>query len=472
MIRQQSQVETMQRTGSAKWRIQASYLATALLKGRQWQLPVVLVPLAPFLQARRQLRGAGSCKAASKALKQAKLSFGGRLQPVSPPQLAAGAGAGGATPSAAAAGPAATAGKPGGQKPARKSNQHTAGQRDLRSSRRSSCCCWRRRRRGMLWAAKYAPAAAAHVCGNAAAVVTFKQFLQDWAGKSGSRRRLRLRAAARAPRLLQGSRSESGSSWWQSARTDGASSLLEGQAEPGRCTCLALLGPSGSGKTAAVYAVAEELGFRVLEVNPSVERTAGQANRCKALTLVLFDEADALLDTDRGFLAALPGLIRDSRRPIVLCLNSPQLPAALASVQGLQVQQVPVPKPSQAELVRLLVLVLAAEGRIGMRLMDVQQLVQQQGQDVRACLAALHFCSWLQPKLVLVLLAVQQQGPKKLQLQWRVQLKMPWRLISSSRSLAAPLRHMLTKQHAQSGGGSAGAAAEHAEQGSPACPCV
>jgi hypothetical protein len=43
-----------------------------------------------------------------------------------------------------------------------------------------------------------------------------------------------------------------------------------------RCACLALLGPSGSGKTAAVYAVAEELGFRVLEVNPSVERTAGQ----------------------------------------------------------------------------------------------------------------------------------------------------------------------------------------------------
>lgn len=39
---------------------------------------------------------------------------------------------------------------------------------------------------------------------------------------------------------------------------------------------MALLGPSGSGKTATVYAVAEELGFRVLEVNPSVERTAGQ----------------------------------------------------------------------------------------------------------------------------------------------------------------------------------------------------
>lgn len=39
---------------------------------------------------------------------------------------------------------------------------------------------------------------------------------------------------------------------------------------------MALLGPVGSGKTALVYAAAQELGFGVLEVNPSMERTAGQ----------------------------------------------------------------------------------------------------------------------------------------------------------------------------------------------------
>lgn len=39
---------------------------------------------------------------------------------------------------------------------------------------------------------------------------------------------------------------------------------------------MALLGPVGSGKTSLVYAAAQELGFRVLEVNPSMERTAGQ----------------------------------------------------------------------------------------------------------------------------------------------------------------------------------------------------
>jgi MoxR-like ATPase len=42
---------------------------------------------------------------------------------------------------------------------------------------------------------------------------------------------------------------------------------------------MALLGPVGCGKTALVYAAAQELGFGVLEVNPSMERTAGQV-RC------------------------------------------------------------------------------------------------------------------------------------------------------------------------------------------------
>jgi ABC-type dipeptide/oligopeptide/nickel transport system ATPase subunit len=43
-----------------------------------------------------------------------------------------------------------------------------------------------------------------------------------------------------------------------------------------RCKTMALLGPSGSGKTAMVYAVAQELGFMVLEVNPSMERSPAQ----------------------------------------------------------------------------------------------------------------------------------------------------------------------------------------------------
>lgn len=64
---------------------------------------------------------------------------------------------------------------------------------------------------------------------------------------------------------------------------------------------MALLGPVGSGKTALVSAAAQELGFRVLEVNPSMERTAGQVGDAvdrelsvcsvKELTLFSFSQA-------------------------------------------------------------------------------------------------------------------------------------------------------------------------------------
>lgn len=91
------------------------------------------------------------------------------------------------------------------------------------------------------------------------------------------------------------------------------------------------------------------------------------------MTLVLFDEADSLLDTDKGFLAALPGLIRESRRPIVLCLNDSQLPQVLLGVAaGVQVQQAMLLRPPGEELLRLLVLVLAAEERQGFGLEQVR----------------------------------------------------------------------------------------------------
>jgi hypothetical protein len=96
----------------------------------------------------------------------------------------------------------------------------------------------------------------------------------------------------------------------------------------------------------------------------------------EAMTLVLFDEADSLLESDRGFLAALPGLIRDSRRPIVLCLNEARLPAVLAGVAaGVQVQQAMLLRPQPGELLRLLVLVLAAEGRRGFGLRQVREVM-------------------------------------------------------------------------------------------------
>lgn len=143
----------------------------------------------------------------------------------------------------------------------------------------------------MLWAAKYAPAAAAQLCGNAAAGQELRQFLLDWkdhiskeaaagAGGAGAA------AGGGARQQQQASHSkvtlDSDGSWFQGHDRGGYSGdswAVDGGGDgAGRCKALALCGPRGCGKTAAVYAVAQELGFRALEVNPSAERAGAQVS--------------------------------------------------------------------------------------------------------------------------------------------------------------------------------------------------
>ena len=183
---------------------------------------------------------------------------------------------------------------------------------------------------------------------------------------------------------------------------------------------LLLCGPVGSGKTAAVYAAAEEFGFKVLEVNPSRKRSGlevlsqfGEATQSRRIdggdeqkkpaggiggffgkkpapaatkpaakdaaedaketarnTLILFEEVDVLRGEDRGFMAALAQLIAGAKRPIVLTSNSPSLPSLIdaplpagTSGDGLMLARVRFRSPSPADAAVYASLVAAAEGR-------------------------------------------------------------------------------------------------------------
>lgn len=130
------------------------------------------------------------------------------------------------------------------------------------------------------------------------------------------------------------------------------------------CNCILLVGPAGCGKTATIYALAEELGYNVLEVNASSRRngktvlshlheatqshslnnnsnavtnsldklffgggkSAVKASRPEtktALSLVLFEDVDIVFESeDESFYNALTTLIQTSKRPIVLTLGS------------------------------------------------------------------------------------------------------------------------------------------------------
>ncbi len=96
-----------------------------------------------------------------------------------------------------------------------------------------------------------------------------------------------------------------------------------------------LYGPSGTGKTSAVYALAEELGLEILELNASDVRNAdgiqsrlGVASQQMSLfsksKVILVDEADGLAgNNDRGGATAIASLIADTKFPIVLTANDP-----------------------------------------------------------------------------------------------------------------------------------------------------
>ena len=95
-------------------------------------------------------------------------------------------------------------------------------------------------------------------------------------------------------------------------------------------------GSPGIGKTSAAHALAADMGWNVIELNASdqrtasvIERVAGEAARSGTLAgggggrkLVILDEADNLHgNVDRGGAAAITRLVKDAEQPVVLVAN-------------------------------------------------------------------------------------------------------------------------------------------------------
>jgi len=95
-----------------------------------------------------------------------------------------------------------------------------------------------------------------------------------------------------------------------------------------------IYGVTGIGKTAAIYALANDLGYELLEINTSDLRNKEQIDNIiknnlqqKSLfqkeKIVLIDEVDGINSSDRGGLQELIKLFENAEYPIVLIANNP-----------------------------------------------------------------------------------------------------------------------------------------------------
>eukprot|EP00066_Takifugu_rubripes_P012943 XP_011602209.1 PREDICTED: ATPase family AAA domain-containing protein 5 isoform X1 [Takifugu rubripes] len=111
----------------------------------------------------------------------------------------------------------------------------------------------------VLWTDKYHPQHSSDIVGNARAVRRLHSWLREW--------KLRADREERRKQTEKKQGEDKTDSDWDC----GEEEFQDG--EDMLCNTLLITGPTGVGKTAAVYACAQELGFKVFEVNASSQRS-------------------------------------------------------------------------------------------------------------------------------------------------------------------------------------------------------
>ncbi|XP_078347147.1 uncharacterized protein LOC144632387 isoform X2 [Oculina patagonica] len=136
-----------------------------------------------------------------------------------------------------------------------------------------------------LWTDLYRPLRSTEVMANASAVSKLRSWLEEWKIKREKTLRKELQQQKRLLAIQKGKSTASSSQgsghtleWWDDdsdsdfQMSDNASDDSDTEGG-GLSTAMFISGPTGVGKTAMVYACAEELGYKVFEVNSSSKRS-------------------------------------------------------------------------------------------------------------------------------------------------------------------------------------------------------
>ncbi|XP_041095727.1 ATPase family AAA domain-containing protein 5-like isoform X2 [Polyodon spathula] len=117
----------------------------------------------------------------------------------------------------------------------------------------------------VLWTEKYQPQHSSEVIGNSGAVKKLHSWLKEW--------KLRADREEKKKQKEKKQEKEKSEAWDDD---DFKNDQSEDEMEDLLCNTVLITGPPGVGKTAAVYACAQELGFKVFEVNASSQRSGRQ----------------------------------------------------------------------------------------------------------------------------------------------------------------------------------------------------
>ncbi|XP_056638276.1 enhanced level of genomic instability 1 [Diorhabda sublineata] len=181
-----------------------------------------------------------------------------------------------------------------------------------------------------MWTEKYKPKTSNEILGNSQAIKRLKKWLEDWEQFSNE--------------INLGGKTETRSSESEFETTDCDS--RDSSKLPGKI--IILEGPCGTGKTMSVYAVCNELGYNVIELNASNKRTgkrllqelqeATQSHQVRKkesffqsstkeslknhkMCLLLIEDVDLVFEQDDGFVNALLQLTATTKRPIIATTN-------------------------------------------------------------------------------------------------------------------------------------------------------
>ncbi|XP_060107973.1 ATPase family AAA domain-containing protein 5 [Heteronotia binoei] len=116
----------------------------------------------------------------------------------------------------------------------------------------------------VLWTEKYQPQNSSELIGNTAAIKKLHRWLSEW----------KKRADLEENRAQKEEKSDSQQESLDSMDFKDDKAYSDEETE--LCNTVLLVGPPGIGKTAAVYACAQELGFKIFEVNASCQRSGRQ----------------------------------------------------------------------------------------------------------------------------------------------------------------------------------------------------